>query len=1138
MPTNTLTLKSERQIQAEILGRLIAQLGINDVNPGSVVDVLTQAVSQQDFALYFQIAQTARLVDLDALTGDDLDNKAFEYGLTRFQPAKASGPISILRPEGFVKVSTQFYAGSTAPIAGQSTIDVNDASNVLIDSAGTLILGRGTNNLEEVNYSVAPTNMVTFWRFTLTAPLVNDHAIEETVILKQGVDEPITAGTVISVPATGVSSEIKFQTDVDQVLLAGELEVDDVGITAQAAFIGTQGNIPIGAIDGTSAFPNPPFVGARATNTSKFTTGKDLEEDDDLRDRIKNRIQAITRAVVEALKGAIVGLVDQDSAKRVVSASILLPINTAQDVKIYIDDGEGFEPSFDQTGFESLLDSATGGEDRLQIAKFPVVKAQLQTNSQAPFDFSGGSHDLTYEVGGAVQETITFSLGDFLVPSAATSDEVVDVINSKSTLLEARTADGGQFVTINAKAEINESLLIISGTAQSILNFPTERKDTIALYIDDKLKSKDGFTATLDSPEGPFDLTFSGPLPQYLNFVVDGKTANTQIATINLVDVSNGAAVTPAEVAKVINRDISGVTAFTINNGTKVRVQSNTKLSSASKVHVTGGTANIQIGFSTIEQTGIDGDYVFNRELGIVQLTIPLIANQSVTLGSMFTRAKVRAAQAELYTIPNLATLIIYVDGGGAQTVTFDASFVTGGTASAVAAFINGQLFGATAVVRTIGGINYVEIRTNTYLSGSIEIDVASTSNSVFGFLAGTVITGDQPVKAYTVSGNDGPYNFAQNDSLVVVVDKDIVNKTFNVLLNYPAAVTTNISTTVFRSSTLSPVFPTVDLLKNYYVAFTSGTNTTSGTLTTVTIIGGGTAKYTYSVAPPGFGTYGIGDLAAISGFNDSENNGYFVITAVGANWIEVTNAIAIATSAETATGLLSQRRQITAYNQLNGQITVGSAFTNAPVITDPFIVIPSTIDNLVAFFNNKKITSFSLKGVVEGVNNNTDLQLSSIQEGSDGAIQVTGGKANDKLAFPTSVINGVQAYANWTGLLKLVHRTVYGDETDFDSFPGYGAAGIIFHILAPTVKHITVELTIVTANGVTVSSLQNDINSAITGYINTLGLGDDVIIERIRAAVIAIPGIIDVVMISPLANIPIADNQKATISTNNITIG
>src|SRR5690606_41566625 len=118
-----LVLKSQRQIQAEILSRLISQLGLNDINPGSVIDILTQAIAQQDFALYYQIAQLSRLVDIDALTGEDLDNKAFEYGMTRFQAEKTKGSISILRPTGFVKVSTTFYAGSPAPIQGDTQID-------------------------------------------------------------------------------------------------------------------------------------------------------------------------------------------------------------------------------------------------------------------------------------------------------------------------------------------------------------------------------------------------------------------------------------------------------------------------------------------------------------------------------------------------------------------------------------------------------------------------------------------------------------------------------------------------------------------------------------------------------------------------------------------------------------------------------------------------------------------------------------------------------------------------------------------------------------------------------------------------------------------------------------------------------
>jgi uncharacterized phage protein gp47/JayE len=132
----------------------------------------------------------------------------------------------------------------------------------------------------------------------------------------------------------------------------------------------------------------------------------------------------------------------------------------------------------------------------------------------------------------------------------------------------------------------------------------------------------------------------------------------------------------------------------------------------------------------------------------------------------------------------------------------------------------------------------------------------------------------------------------------------------------------------------------------------------------------------------------------------------------------------------------------------------------------------------------------------------------------------------------------GLAAYSYWTGLLALVHKTIYGDDSDLASHPGYGAAGIIFRVLAPTVKSVEVELDITLSEGISISSLENDVKSAVTGYINTLGVGEDIIIERIRASVITISGITDVVINSPTANIAIADNEKAAIADPDVLIG
>lgn len=1138
-----ITYKSERQIQTDILAKIIAELGLNDVNAGSVLSVITQAVAQEDFAQYVAMAQIARLVNLDAITGEDLDNKAFEYGLTRRLAKKAQGKIDILRASSFTKVSTVFFAGSPAPIIGDTIIDVNDASSALISTSGTLILGRGTANEEEVTYTSAPVDNTNYWRFTVSS-LSKNHAVEETVILKQGSDETILAGTSIRVPSTGTSAEILFTIDDDVTLLAGEDRVEDVDVTAVVA--GSDGNIPIRAINGDNAFPSPPFTGARAENGAKFTTGRDRQTDNELRDAIRSHVQSLSRGVKQAILNAIVGLVNSDTAKRVVSANVVLPQTTAQPVKVYIDDGTGFEPSFDSQGFEEVLLQASGGETRLQLDIKPLVKAQVENNIEEPYDMSGGSKTLVYTVG-SQSETVTFVASDFAFPDTATAEEIVAAINDRATLIEARTSQAGKQVVIQAIADENEDIQVTGGTSNSILGFPTDLKSTLFLYIDDVLKSKDGETALIDSGnQSPYDLSAIGAGPWTLTVVVDGKTANPQTITFEEADFADTTAATVAEIVAVINEQLAGATAIASNNNTKVRIVSNTPLSASSKIRVTGGTINDAddgLNFSTTQVVGKDGDYTLNRELGTIELATPLLANQSVSVASLFTRAKLRAGLAELYAPSNGQTLVISVDGGSDQTITFDGTFAAGKTAQQTADFINTQLLGATAIAREIGGQNFLEIATNTYdqALGSIEIQGTSTANGAFAFDLDEEETNQRPHKAVRLSGNAGPYEFAEADSLVLVIDDDIVNNTFSIVMDYDSVVSATTSTTVFRALALANIFQSDDELNSFYVAFTNGPNTVTGSIANVTDQTGDTWRLEFASLPAGLATYAAGDLVKVSDLAQSSNNGYFLITAVnttGNGYIEISNASGVAEALVNGTARLSQRRQISDYTTATGQITVSSGFSNTPVVGNTFIVLPSTVKNLVDFIGNTKITSFSLKGTAEGAENNTKLQLSSNSEGSDGYIQVSGGRANTELGFSTDVIRGLQAYNYYTGLLAEVHKTIYGDDQDLVSYPGVGAAGVQFQVLAPTVLELSINLDVSLQEGVSLASLENSVKSAVSGYVNNLGVGEDVIIEQIRAAVIGIRGIKDVVLNTPDENIAIADNELARTRDSLIIVG
>ena len=1138
----SVTLKSQREIQTNIITQLIAELGLNDVNSGSVMDILTNAVAQEDFAQYVEMAKILRLTDLDAITGDDLDNKAFEFGIERGKAVQATGKVDFLRPEGFVKVATTFYAGSPSPIAGDLTIDVNDASNILIGTSGTLILGRGTNNLEEVTYSVAPTDNTNFFTFVLTAPLTKSHALEETVILKQGSDESVLAGTQVRVASTGTSAEIIFTTNNDVVLLAGEESLQDVEVTAVIA--GTDGNIAIKSIEGTDGFISEPFLGAQAENLSKFTTGKDRQGDDSLRDSIRSHIQSLSKGVKEAIRNALVGLVDEETAKRIVSASIILPQDECGPVLIYLDDGIGFEPDFESQGFEEVLRNSSGGETRLQLDTFPLVKAMVENNLEEPYDMTGLPLTLTYNVG-TQSETVTFVSSDFEFPESSTAEEIVKSINDKSILIEARTSRTGKRVTINAKSDINEDIQVTGGTSNSIIAFPTDLKQTLFLYVNDVLASKDGSTAFIDSGnQGPYNLQAIGAFPHTLTYVIDGKTANSQTVTFQAVDFVDITACTPLEMITIINTQMVGAIATLSENGTRVRVTSNTKLSEGSIIEFTGGTANDAtngLNFDTTAVSGIDGEYVFNKELGTVEFLEPLPENVSVTAGSQFTRAKLRASLPQNYSPANTQTLVIEVDGGAGQVITFDNTFAGGVSAQATAAFINLQLRGATAITREVGVDTFLEINTNTYDGGTIEIDSSSTANGSFGFTLDSQAISQRAHQAFQVSSNVGPYKFREGDSLVVVMNNDIVSSTFTVIMDFDGTTTAVADAQNFSISSYATVFNTTDSIKDFYVAFTEGPTTVSGTVTDVQDQTGNVFRYVFDVLPTGLANIAVDDLVKFDALTQAGNNGFFLVTAVnttGTGFIEVTNTSGINESSATGGALMSQKRIIDSYNEVGGVIATTVAFSTAPIVGNNAIVLPNTTSNTVDLMRNIKITSLSLKALISGVEDNTKVQIESLLDGSNGFVQVTGGKANDVLGFSIDILQGLQGYQFYTGLLKLAHQTIYGDDTDLITFPGVGAAGIKFIFLAPTINEFSVNVNVTLKEGISIASLENEIKSAVTGYINNLGIGDDVVVEEIRCRVKLISGVFDVVLNSPTENIVIADNEQAKTRDSLILVG
>ena len=841
-----LTLKSQRQIQTDILNAIISRIGLTDVNPGSVLDVLTQSMAQEDFNQYVQMSQIVRLVDLESTTGEDLANRAFEYGLTRNPAISATGQVNIIR-NNYTKIATTFVSsGVLAPSQGDgNTVDkpllLNDASQFLtpaftglIKQNGMefpkLVIGRGTAVEEtviirqfrpdsmtaagvEANNTMDPQS-ATFWRVWIEEPLQFNHSFTDEVVFVPPIPDngsanvQIAAGTIVAAPATGTSDAINFEVTAATTLFSGEQSLDNVDV--RAIEVGANGNVGVGQISTID------LEGLGVTNVASFSTGADIELDDSLRDRIRGHIQSLSRGTRQAILNAIVGVVDPESSKRVVSANVILPQAVTDAVKVFIDDGTGFEPTFSPQAFETVVEDATG-TTRVQLDFAPLVKAQIESALAEPYDLSAatttqGGLNLEVRVGTNNNDNITFLTEDLSFPATTRAEEITRIINNKATFIEARTSDDGTKVVISAKADTNEDIFVSGGTVNQFIQFTNTDQSTLYLYKNDKLLSKDGSTGFVETfsetNSGTNTGTYSFPPNSNLSIRVDGKGTD---ASPNLQTVTFSGSLTVEQTVTAINSQLSGATAFLAADGRNIRIISNTELSSSSSIQIfaqsSGTDANDILKFLETVQAGENSDYTLNRELGTIELDKALEAVDVITAGNQFSRGAVRTSipVSNSSTIQNGTQFTITVDAtfnmdgtineSVSRTVTFDERFtgtfltsdtnvdskpnnlygfnrvnIQNGTEDLptfIASYINDTIFPyATAFVRTVANSKFIEIRTNSYSSSNVSVTGGASDNVRNGNIRFIIDTPDQKglwTNEPTVAVNDNS-QFIENE--------------------------------------------------------------------------------------------------------------------------------------------------------------------------------------------------------------------------------------------------------------------------------------------------------------------------------------------------------------------------------------
>lgn len=620
-----------------MIRKIIADTPVNDINKGSLLLTLLEAAAANDYENNTSILNVLELLNIDALQNNDLDAYASNFGLKRNTAAKASGFVKII-DSTITKRSTTLYPVKPAPITGTTVLHVNDATGW--NQTGVVYLGRGTPNFEGPLAYTSITDNGTFFTIQLSSALEKDHLISETVVDGQGTtDRQIVAGTIVKIPSNNIDPEIQYSILRDAVIPAGEDTVEDIPVTAIKA--GSAGNAGINSI---TFFNILPFTGAQITNTNAFSNGRDVESDDQFRNRIKAYSSSLARGTKASILSAINGVSDETEGKQVASAVITEPAKIGDPSIVYVDDGSGFEPSYSGQSVDLLIASASGNEEFLQLANYPLPRPQIVNNAEAPFLLTD-SMELKVLVDD-IEESVIFTSSDFRSISSATISEVVVAINDKATSFKARLTEDSTRILIypvNYKAETIQ--VTSDGTvldANTQLKFPVNEFSYIALYQNNKrLREIQKSASVISSPFSTWQITGTG------NLILSIDGTPDQDRTFDTTDFggTNFNALTIEDYVTAFNAKFAGITATSTTTG-RIIISSN-KEGSASSIEIVGGSyIEKMFGGQELESVGQDSDFALNRQNGNLQIKKTIVPGDVISAGSDDTKGNIISGAA------------------------------------------------------------------------------------------------------------------------------------------------------------------------------------------------------------------------------------------------------------------------------------------------------------------------------------------------------------------------------------------------------------------------------------------------------------------------------------------------------------
>ena len=327
---------------------------VTDVNPGSVIRTIIEAVSREIDFMYAQMEAVYEAGFIDTASGSSLDLVASLVGVERKSAEPAMGTVTFGRntDPGDVGVEREAQLQDGRTRYDLKRTPVKEITNI----EGTL---EGASHQFELGIDFILTEDSLIWLGGGSKPDINTTFYIDYVAFEQ-IQIPI--GSTVSTYARRPDDVKTFETMEPRILKRTEEGRWEAQVQVKAVEPGRAGNV----FAGTVVVMPQPLVGVEyVINRGDILTGVDIESDDELRNRARHALEVAGKATMASMESAINGI-EGVSSVRVQD----MPDNVKGIVRVIVQGG-------DKDQIQSVIDDTRAAGILIEFMRPKIVNIDV-----------------------------------------------------------------------------------------------------------------------------------------------------------------------------------------------------------------------------------------------------------------------------------------------------------------------------------------------------------------------------------------------------------------------------------------------------------------------------------------------------------------------------------------------------------------------------------------------------------------------------------------------------------------------------------------------------------------------------------------------------------------------------------------